>query len=164
MTIHAHVSTSVFASLLHYSPPGTALLELVLFVVLLRVTATETSSRSITPDAIWTLCLAGVLRVPPWPAVVAAAVAGSVVPLAARGATRGGLGWGDLKLCFALHLCAGPVAGLAGVLTAALVALSVAGLRCVRRGASSCEAGIAFGPYLVAGVTGAVLVEAACVA
>lgn len=162
MIFHAHLFTPVHASLLHYSPPGDLRLAFVLFVLLLRVTATEATSRSITRDAIWALCLIGVLRLPPWPAVVAAATAGTLVPLVARAATRGGLGWGDLRLCWALHLCAGPVAGLTGVLVAALVALAVAGLRCARRGEPSCEAGIAFGPYLVAGVIGAVIFEAAC--
>lgn len=161
MTVSAHILTPGLASLLHYSAPGGLSLAFLLFAVLLRVTATEAVSRSISRDAIWVLCLVGVLRLPPWPAVLAAATGGTLVPLIARAATRGGLGWGDLRLCFALHLCAGPIAGLAGVLAASLAALAVAGIRCARCRSESCEAGIAFGPYLVAGVIGAVLIEAA---
>lgn len=159
MTVHASVPTPVLASLLHYSPPGDLRLASILFVVLLRVTATEASSRSISRDAIWALCIVAVLRLPPWPAIAVAAIVGGVVPLVARAATAGGMGWGDVRLCWALHLCAGPVTALAGVLAASLVALCVGACRLARRSSPSCEAGVAFGPYLVAGVIGAVLVE-----
>lgn len=160
MSAHLFLSTVHLASLLHYPPPHGARLAVFLFVVLLRVTATETASRTIPRDAIWLPCLAAVLRLPPWPAVLLAAAAGVLVPLVARAATRGGLGIGDLRLCWALHLCAGPVAGLAGVLAASLIALAVTILRRAARPARTSEAGIAFGPYLVAGVIGAVLVKA----
>ncbi len=159
MTVHASVPTPILASLLHYSPPGDLRLASILFVVLLRVTATEASSRSISRDAIWALCILAVLRLPPWPALAVAAIVGTAVPLAARAASSGGMGWGDVRLCWALHLCAGPVTALAGVLAASLVALCVAAYRLAQQSRPSCEAGIAFGPYLIAGVIGAVLVE-----
>lgn len=77
--------------------------------------------------------------------IVLASLVGLGVPLAARLATHGRLGWGDVKLSLVLALLVGPAQAAAGLLAASILAF------CGRIG-SSCEAGIAFGPYLVAGM------------
>ena len=84
--------------------------------------------------------------------IVAAAFLGFAIPATARGATGGGLGLGDVKLSVGLFLLVGPVTGAAGLLIAALLAGAAWALVGARR-----EAGVPFGPYMVAGVFCAVL-------
>ena len=88
--------------------------------------------------------------------IVAAALVG-LVPLCARLATRGGLGWGDVKLAVTLALLLGPAHGAAALLLAAALALCGVVLGALVDRAASFEAGFPFGPYLVAGAILALL-------
>ena len=89
----------------------------------------------------------------------AAALVG-LVPLVARLITRGGLGWGDVKLGLPLALLLGPIYGATAFLMAAALALCGVGLGALLDRGASFEAGFPFGPYLVAGAILAYLLEA----
>lgn len=116
------------------------------------------------PDHLWIatsvagLLRAAVLATPPW-AVTGSAVVG-LVPAAARLVTRGGLGWGDAKLGMALSLLLGPSAAAAALLVASLLALGGLGVSSLRNGRAPYEAGLPFGPYLVAGAIVSLILEA----
>jgi len=87
-------------------------------------------------------------RIPDWATgagFAGATLVGLGVPLIARWASGGRLGWGDVKLSLVLALLVGPVRAAVGLVAASVLAL------CGAFG-SRCEAGIAFGPYLVAGM------------
>ncbi len=92
-------------------------------------------------------------------AIVVSTLVG-LVPLAARRVTRGGLGWGDVKLAVPLALLLGPWYGAVGLLLACALGLSSVGLGALLDPGATYEAGIAFGPYLVAGAVIALLAEA----
>ncbi len=81
-----------------------------------------------------------------WEMAVAVSV-GLLIPLTARIATGGGLGWGDIKLSMGLAL----FTGWPGILVAlgAAAAFALAGV--VVGGPFRNEAGVPFGPFLIGG-------------
>lgn len=92
-------------------------------------------------------------------AILVSALVG-LAPLVARGVTRGGVGWGDVKLAVPLALLLGPRFAALGLLLACALGLGSVGLGWLLDSDATYEAGIAFGPYLVAGAVIALLVEA----
>ncbi len=94
------------------------------------------------------------------PAEILAASIVGLVPLAARGVTRGGVGWGDVRLALPLALLLGPRPAALGMVLACLLGLCSVGLGSVLDTDATYEAGFAFGPYMVAGAIIALLVEA----
>jgi leader peptidase (prepilin peptidase)/N-methyltransferase len=150
------VDTVHIAALLHFGWPTPSALGVAvlvgLFVTTLRFDLTDgrVPHWSIFAACAAATVAAGVTRPTPHQIVVAATV-GLGVPLAARLATRGGLGWGDVKLGFVGALVVGPVGAMLGFLGASLVAL--AGIVISRAAAKEwpgCDSGIAFGPYITA--------------
>jgi len=94
--------------------------------------------------------------------ILLACVAGLAAPLTARAVTRGALGWGDVKLCSVTALLVGPRAAVNAQLAASLLAFGgivLAGI--ARRDRSAIEAGLPFGPYLVASTFAVLLLEGA---
>ncbi|MFW5689353.1 MAG: prepilin peptidase [Spirochaetota bacterium] len=142
--------------------PRLVLTGVTLIVLLPAVTVIELRSASI-PNALTRATLVvGVASVliarDAYPVV--GALVGGAVPLLARRLTGGGVGWGDVKLSFGLGALLGPAPWGYGLLAAALAALGGVALdRLVTADASSCEAGIPFGPYLVGGGLVALVME-----
>lgn len=92
--------------------------------------------------------------------IALAALLGLAIPLAARAVVPQGLGWGDVKLSFALFLLLGPVAGVVGLFAACVIALSGMGLAALCEGFQlRGDAGIPFGPSMIAGALVALTVE-----
>lgn len=116
------------------------------------------------PDHLWiATCVSASLRAvilttAPW-TVIGSALVG-LVPTAARLITRGGLGWGDAKLGMALALLLGPSTAAAALLVAALLALGGLGVLSLQNSRAPYEAGLPFGPYLVAGAIVSLILEA----
>lgn len=94
------------------------------------------------------------------PAAILVASLVGLVPLAARGVTRGGVGWGDVRLALPLVLLLGPGFGALGLLLACLLGLCSVGLGSLLDTDATYEAGFAFGPYMVAGAMIALMAEA----
>lgn len=94
------------------------------------------------------------------PSVILLSALVGLAPLAARGLTRGGIGWGDVKLAVPLALLLGPWFGALGLLLACALGLCSVGLGSLLDPDATYEAGVAFGPYLVAGAIIALFVEA----
>lgn len=144
------ITTVNFATLLHFSLEGPVTGALPALLGLFAIVAWFDLRHGRIPDSIVVAGFAGAALggttsgMAPQ-TIVLAALVGLCVPLVARWATNGRLGWGDVKLSLVLALLVGPTHAAAGLLVASLLAL------CGAIG-SSCEAGIAFGPYLVAGM------------
>ncbi len=81
-----------------------------------------------------------------WEMVVAVSL-GLLIPLAARVATDGGLGWGDIKLAMGLALFTGWPEILVALGAAAVLGL----VGVVAGGTFRNEAGVPFGPFLIGG-------------
>jgi leader peptidase (prepilin peptidase) / N-methyltransferase len=101
-----------------------------------------TVSAFLAGGAVWMLTSRGA-----WWEMAMASCIGFAVPLAARVATGGGLGWGDIKLAAGLALFVGwpgILATLGGGAALALAALLAGGTH-------EYEAGLPFGPFLIGG-------------
>lgn len=95
-----------------------------------------------------------------FPAPLLDLAAGVAIPLVARRFTAGGLGWGDVKLSAALFVFAGARTGAIGLMLGCALAIAgVAAGRVVDGCDASSEAGVPFGPYMVAGVILAMQME-----
>jgi prepilin signal peptidase PulO-like enzyme (type II secretory pathway) len=92
--------------------------------------------------------------------VVASALLGLGIPLSIRALIPGGIGWGDVKLSLALFLLLGPAHGLIALIVACLIALGGVGVAVVLEGFSlSRDAGLPFGPSMIAGALVSVTME-----
>jgi len=92
--------------------------------------------------------------------VLLSASLGLGIPLFIRALIPGGLGWGDAKLSLALFLLLGPVHGLVGLFAACLIALCGVGVATAFEGFSPApDAGLPFGPSMIAGAIVALTVE-----
>ena len=92
--------------------------------------------------------------------IALAALLGLAIPLLARSLVPRGLGWGDVKLSFALFLLLGPVAGVVGLFAACVIALSGMALAALCEGFQlRGDAGIPFGPSMIAGALVALTLE-----
>jgi len=144
------ITTVNFPTLLHFSFANAPTGALAALLLLFAFVAWFDLRSGRIPD--WVVgagfagaTLVGVTGGTPAHTVVLATLVGFGVPLSARWVTNGRLGWGDVKLSLVLALFVGPTRAAAGLLLASLLALSCTiGRRC--------EAGVAFGPYLVAGM------------
>ena len=153
------------SSLLHIAWPSPSLLRVSILVGLLPVVIRFDLRERRIPD--WSVGAAfvgaGVSAVTDAigpTAILAAFGAGLGAPLAARAATGGSLGWGDVKLCVAAALLVGPRAAVRAQVAASVLAAAGIGLaRVVRRDRSAGEGGVPFGPYLVASTLAVLVLE-----
>ena len=133
--------------------PHANALPLILVIVIAVPTVIWDCRELRVPDWLTvTVFLAGgvqwiVLRPGPWWEFSVAAGAGLIVPLIARCSTRGGLGWGDIKLSTGLGLYVGWPGVLHSIGAAAI--LGLAGYVAQRRPRN--ESGMPFGPFLIGG-------------
>jgi len=115
-----------------------------------RIPDMLTVAAFVTGGVLWVVTSPGT-----WWELATAACLGLCIPLAARVASGGGLGWGDIKLSMSLSL----FTGWPGIIVAlaAGAALALAGVvlgRSLRN-----EAGIPFGPFLIGGAIIAIVGE-----
>lgn len=168
MTSLLSIPTAESALLLHFSPGHGRGVLLLLVAELVVVLVTERRSQRIPnllPIAVvlYAVVHACVRTPPPWEMIAGGGVVGAGIPLVARFLTRGGIGLGDVKLAGAIGLLLGPVSATAALLAATLLALASIALGRVLDGVcASCEFGVTFGPYMVAGAILAVLLESGC--
>jgi prepilin signal peptidase PulO-like enzyme (type II secretory pathway) len=169
--------TGESAMLLHFPPElvlatelGAGASRLLILLCVLPIVTYCDLRRRVIPDALTLIVFAAAAVVQcvgqlwthtaVWWRVVLAAAAGPGVLLVARAAACGGVGWGDVKLSLALGVLAGPQATLAGLGLGATLALATVGLGALIDGVDvSSEAGVPFGPYMVAGVILAIELE-----
>jgi leader peptidase (prepilin peptidase)/N-methyltransferase len=121
-------------------------------LVLVLVTVTELQRQKITHLAICVVLALAFVRALLWPSGLAVALTGAAgcgVPVLTTAVLRPGtVGAGDWKLATALGALLGPAAGMASLLAACLLALL---LHLLTSPGPSYEAGVPFGPFLVAG-------------
>ncbi|MFW5742053.1 MAG: prepilin peptidase [Spirochaetota bacterium] len=159
--------------MLHFAPAHLAVrvdaLAVVFLVgILLPVLVCEIRDRRIPDRIVVALlvaaaakaCLATIPAAARFPAPLLDLAAGVAIPLVARRFTAGGLGWGDVKLSAALCVFAGARTGAIGLMLGCALAIAgVAAGRVVDGCDASSEAGVPFGPYMVAGVILAMQME-----
>lgn len=135
----------------------------VLVATLVTVTVTELRSARV-PDwlvgFVVAIAIALCRSIDSAVATVFAATAGLAAAVAARAATAGGLGLGDVKLSGALFALVGVPTALLGHLYAVALAFAAIGAEAIReRDRTVCEAGFQFGPFIVTGVAIAYLAD-----
>ena len=151
-------------------PLTAALRASVLVLIAIPVFGHERQAARIPDWTVWvTLCSAVVMSlateapVPiaaPSVSIALSAILGLAIPLLARSLVPRGLGWGDVKLSFALFLLLGPVAGVVGLFAACVIALSGMALAALCEGFQlRGDAGIPFGPSMIAGALVALTLE-----
>ncbi len=101
-----------------------------------------TISAFIVGGVLWVITSRGT-----WWEMALAVSLGLLIPFAARAATGGGLGWGDIKLSMGLAL----FTGWPGIIVALGAAAVFALVGVVVGGTFRNEAGVPFGPFLIGG-------------